>query len=88
MKKYILPVIGLALLTGCGKVVDSSNDKPINIVSGTVEGTTKDISTTDTEADDDIVSGTTTDKAGNKEPAYTTTASRDSHRCPSNRPRY
>jgi hypothetical protein len=76
MKKYILPVLALALLTGCGKVSEvKDTDRPINIVSGTVEGTTKDISTTDTAADDDIVSGTDTDKAGNKVSGTTTTTS-------------
>lgn len=76
MKRYILPVLALALLTGCGKVSDvKDTDKPINIVSGTVEGTTKDISTTDTEADEDAVSGTTTNKAGNKVSGTTTTTS-------------
>ncbi|SHM54719.1 membrane lipoprotein lipid attachment site-containing protein [Ruminococcus flavefaciens] len=77
MKKYILPIVALALLTGCGKVSDvKDTDKPINIVSGTVEGTTRDISTTDTEAttDDDTVSGTTTKTAGNKVSGTTTTA--------------
>ncbi len=77
MKKYIFPVLALALLTGCGKVSDvKDTEKPINIVSGTVEGTTKDISTTDTEANtDDTVSGTTTNKAGNKVSGTTTTTS-------------
>ena len=49
MKKYILPVIGLALLTGCGKVSDTNvDDKPLNIVSGTVEAALKDIDTSET----------------------------------------
>lgn len=78
MKKYILPVIALALLTGCGKVSDvKDTDKPINIVSGTVEGTTRDVSTTDTEATtDDTVSGTTTKTAGNKASGTTTTTAK------------
>lgn len=74
MKKYILPVLALALLTGCGKVSEvKDDDRPINIVSGTVEGTAK--VTTTTESDDDTVSGTTTDKAGNKVSGTTTTTS-------------
>lgn len=51
MKKYLLPVIGLALLTGCGKVSDTNvDDQPINIVSGTVEAASKGYTTTESES--------------------------------------
>ncbi len=68
MKKYILPVIALALLAGCGKVSDSKvEEKPINIVSGTVESNTKKNTTTGTEASSEKTSMTSTTKlAGNK----------------------
>lgn len=63
MKKYFLPVIGLALLTGCGKVSDTNvDDQPINIVSGTVEAASKGYDTSESEASSD----------GKKDPRTTT----------------
>ncbi|MBQ6212185.1 MAG: hypothetical protein IJJ57_04725 [Ruminococcus sp.] len=50
MKKYILPVVLLALLSGCGKVKDTSVvDSQINIVSGTASATTDKVTTSETE---------------------------------------
>lgn len=74
MKKYILPVICLALLTGCGKVVDSTDDKPINIVSGTVEAGKKGNHTSESETylDNEDGSQTTTKSAGKKVSGTTT----------------
>lgn len=79
MKKFVFPVLMLALLAGCGKVSDASGvESRINIVSGTVEGTTRDISTTDTEVTTDETSTkngttTTTKTAGEKVSGSTTT---------------
>jgi len=73
MKKYILPVLALALLAGCGKVSDATgDDNHISIVSGTVEGTTKGISTSDTEAE--TTSGTASTKVAGSKISGTTTA--------------
>ena len=80
MKKYILPVIGLALLTGCGKVVDSSNDKPINIVSGTVEAGKKNNPTSESETyvDGSALTLTTAKSAGKKVSGTTTVNTKNS----------
>jgi len=90
MKKCILPVILLALLSGCGKVSDASGmESRINIVSGTVEGTTRDRTTTETEVTTDGLtskSGTTTTKtAGDKVSGTTTTKSKNSSIQPATR---
>ncbi|MBR3668254.1 MAG: hypothetical protein IKN66_14065 [Ruminococcus sp.] len=81
MKKCILPVILLALLSGCGKVSDASGiESRINIVSGTVEGTTRSRTTSETEAmTDGHTKGSTTSKAaGEKVSGTTTTKSKKS----------
>lgn len=81
MKKCILPVILLALLSGCGKVSDASGiESRINIVSGTVEGTTRSRTTSETEAmTDGHTTGSTTSKAaGEKVSGTTTTKSKKS----------
>lgn len=73
MKKYIFPVLAVALLTGCGKVSDATgDDNHISIVSGTVEGTSKEVSTSDTEAE--TTSGTTATKVAGSKISGTTTA--------------
>lgn len=65
MKKIILPVIILGLLTGCGKVVDSSGaDSRITISSGTIEATSE------TETETVPTDGTT----GTSEENVTTTS--------------
>ncbi|WP_294410196.1 hypothetical protein [uncultured Ruminococcus sp.] len=79
MKKYILPVVLLALLAGCGKVKDvSETDSHIEIVSGTASSTTKEAVTSETETttDDDGKKTTTTKKAGEKISGTTTTAAK------------
>ena len=79
MKKYILPVILLALLTGCGKVTDSSGDESrISIVSGTIEGSASPMTTSTRETvteNTTTTDQTTTDKkvAGDKIEDTTTT---------------
>ncbi len=81
MKKCILPVILLALLSGCGKVSDASGvESRINIVSGIVEGTTRSRTTSETEAmTDGHTTGSTTSKtAGEKVSGTTTTKSKKS----------
>ena len=81
MKKCILPVILLALLSGCGKVSDASGvESRINIVSGIVEGTTRSRTTSETEAmTDGHTTGSTTSKtAGEKVSGTTTTKSKNS----------
>lgn len=61
MKKCIFSVILLALLTGCGKVTDvNGSESRISIVSGTVEGTTRELETTETDVTTD--EGTTDEK--------------------------
>ena len=66
MKKCIISVILLALLTGCGKVTDvNGSESRISIVSGTVEGTT----TSETETTETAV---TTDEATTGEKTTTT----------------
>ncbi|WP_303806125.1 hypothetical protein [Ruminococcus flavefaciens] len=77
MKKYILPVVLLALLAGCGKVKDvSETDSHIEIVSGTASSTTKEAATSETTTDDDGKKTTTTKKAGEKISGTTTTAAK------------
>lgn len=78
MKKYILPVVLLALLAGCGKVKVSEVDSHIEIVSGTASSTTKEVMTseTDTTTDDDDKKTTTTKKTGEKISGTTTTAAK------------
>jgi len=81
MKKCILPVILLALLSGCGKVSDASGvESRINIVLGIVEGTTRSRTTSETEAmTDGHTTGSTTSKtAGEKVSGTTTTKSKKS----------
>ena len=82
MKKYILPVVLLALLAGCGKVKVSEVDSHIEIVSGTASSTTKEVTTSKTETTKE--SGdkktTTTKKAGEKISGTTTTAAKASGR--------
>ena len=82
MKKYILPVVLLALLAGCGKVQVSEVDSHIEIVSGTASSTTKEVTTSETETTTE--SGdkktTTTKKAGEKISGTTTTAAKASGR--------
>ncbi|MCR5600280.1 MAG: hypothetical protein K6G33_06025 [Ruminococcus sp.] len=88
MKKYILPVIGLALLTGCGKVSDSNvDDKPINIVSGTVEASSRENDTYESEAASDSKksSHTTTKLAGEKVSGTTTDKTKKSNVQPATR---
>jgi hypothetical protein len=75
MKKYILPVVLLALLSGCGKVKDVSEvSSQIEIVSGTAAATTSETSSTEAETttDDDDKKTTTTKKAGDKVSGTTT----------------
>ena len=76
MKKYILPVVLLAILAGCGKVktpvVDESQ---IDIVSGTAVATTSQKKTTteaETTTDDGDKKTTTTKTAGDKISGTTT----------------
>lgn len=78
MKKYILPVVLLALLAGCGKVKVSEVDSHIEIVSGTASSTTKEVTTseTGTTTDDDDKKTTTTKKTGEKISGTTTTAAK------------
>ncbi len=78
MKKYILPVVLLALLAGCGKVKVSEVDSHIEIVSGTASSTTKEVMTseTGTTTDDDDKKTTTTKKTGEKISGTTTTAAK------------
>ena len=65
MKKYILPVILLALLTGCGKVADTSGvESQISIVSGTVEGSASPMTTTVSEK---VTENTTTKESATTE---------------------
>lgn len=68
MKKYIFPVLVLALMTGCGKISEASEDKPIQVVSGTIEGTTTDNSTTYSDIDKSSTAlvTTSTNTAGSK----------------------
>lgn len=75
MKKFILPVVLLALLAGCGKVKDvSDTESHIEIVSGTASSTTKETSSTESETttDDEGKKTTTTSKAGDKISSTTT----------------
>lgn len=77
MKKYILPVILLAMLSGCGKVKDTNSDtSTITVVSGTAEITT-DGSTTETETSEvpETSEKTTTTKTAGEKISVTTTAS-------------
>ena len=78
MKKYILPVVLLALLAGCGKVKVSEVDSHIEIVSGTASSSTKEVTTseTGTTTDDDDKKTTTTKKTGEKISGTTTTAAK------------
>lgn len=78
MKKYILPVVLLALLAGCGKVKVSEVDSHIEIVSGTASSTTKEVTTSETgkTTDDDDKKTTTTKKTGEKISGTTTTAAK------------
>ncbi len=80
MKKCIFPVILLALLSGCGKVSDSNGGSRISIVSGTVEGTTREVTTSETEAnteEDTTKERTTTTKhAGEKVSGTTATTTK------------
>lgn len=78
MKKYIFPVLVLALMTGCGKISEVSEDKPVQVVSGTVEGATKDNSTTYSDIDEASTasSTTSTNAAGSKISGTTTTSSK------------
>lgn len=78
MKKYILPVVLLALLAGCGKVKVSEVDSHIEIVSGTASSTIKEVTTseTGTTTDDDDKKTTTTKKTGEKISGTTTTAAK------------
>lgn len=77
MKKFIFPVVLLALLAGCGKVKDVSDvSSHIDIVSGTASATTQKTSATEAETttDDDEKKTTTTNSAGEKISGTTTAA--------------
>ena len=79
MKKYILPVVLLALLSGCGKVKDVSDvSSTIDIVSGTASATTKKVASTETETteEDGKDKKTTTTKAAGDKISSTTTAAK------------
>ncbi|WP_303789651.1 hypothetical protein [Ruminococcus flavefaciens] len=77
MKKYILPVVLLALLSGCGKVKDTSVvDSQINIVSGTASATTDKVTTSETETttNDGKAKTTTAKKSAGDKISGTTTS--------------
>ncbi|MCR4640078.1 hypothetical protein [Ruminococcus sp.] len=82
MKKYILPVVLLTLLAGCGKVKVSEVDSHIEIVSGTASSTIKEVTTSETETTTERgdKKTTTTKKAGEKISGTTTTAAKASGR--------
>ena len=76
MKKFIFPVILLALLSGCGRIKSTPDtDNDVNIVSGTANGTTTNIMGYETESTTDEMSTsdvTTTKVAGEKVGGTTT----------------
>ena len=75
MKKLIFPAILLALLSGCGEVNGTTDNKDINVVSETMNGTTTDLQSYETESTTDELSTsdvTTSKSAGNKVSGTTT----------------
>ena len=76
MKKLIFPAILLALLSGCGEITVTPDNKDLNSVSSTANGTTADLQTYETEAttDEMSTSNVTTSKSAGKKISGTTTA--------------
>jgi hypothetical protein len=76
MKKLIFPAVLLALLSGCGIITGTNDNKDLDSVSGTANGTTTDLQTYETEATTDQMStsNVTTSKSAGKKISGTTTA--------------
>ncbi|WP_294752851.1 hypothetical protein [uncultured Ruminococcus sp.] len=75
MKKLIFPAILLALLSGCGEVNGTTDNKDINAVTEAVDGATTNLQKYETESTTDVLSTseiTTAKSAGNKVSGTTT----------------
>ncbi len=76
MKKLIFPAILLALLSGCGEITVTPDNKDLNAVSSSENGTTTDLQTYETEATtgEMSTSNVTSSKSAGKKVSGTTTA--------------